>query len=196
MEDKWRDDLVGLLKFLEKCTPRPNSVKIHEFRRSLESCNIKKAEKILPQLKEIYTKCKDHLNSDFDSWVSQQKFTLKLGLKSITISSIENIEEYAQYLKWCFSIFDPSLNEGNPNNIVQMAKGSGLPISGKQLKIAMRKVNNMDTKQLSSMMNRVPQNQLEALASNPGAGEFVNKLKEDKRAQAVAEKIQAIQNNN
>ena len=44
-------------------------------------------------------------------------------------------------------------------------------------------------------MTRVPQNQLESLASNPAAEELVTKLKEDKRAQAVAEKIQAIQKN-
>ena len=136
MEDKWKDDLVGLLKFLEKS--HQNSVKIREFRRSLESCNVKKAAKILPQLLEIYNKCKDHLDMYFDSWVTEQSFILKLGLKTITLSPGKDKEGYGQYVRWVFSSFDPTLNNGNPNNIIRMK--NGLPVSNKQLKMAMKKI--------------------------------------------------------
>lgn len=191
MTDKWREDLVSLLKFLEKS--HFDSSRIHDFRRGLESCNLKKAEKVLPQLFEIYNQSKEHLEClDFDFWILKQSFPLKLGLRNINLCPGKNVEEYPQYVKWALSCFDPKLNEGNPNNMLNTARGSGLPVSGKQLKMAMRKVQGMNPEQLSSMMNRVPQNQLEALASNPAAEELVAKLKSDKRAQVVAEKVRGI----
>ena len=191
MSDKWREDLVSLLKCLEKS--HPNSPKIHEFRRGLQSCNLKKAERVLPQLFEIYNQSKEHLDGNFNSWLSENTFTLKLGLRTVTLSPGRDIQDYAQHLKWTFSSFDPTLDVGNPNSMLEAAKNSGLPVSGKQLKMAMKKVQGMNPQQLSTMMQKVPQGQLEALSSNPAAEGLVTKLKEDKRAQAVAEKIQAIQ---
>lgn len=191
MSDKWREDLVGLLKHLEKS--HLESKKIHEFRRGLESCNLKKAEKVLPQLLQIYNQCKDYLDLNFDSWIGKQSFQLKLGMRSVVLSPGRDYSEYAQYFKWALSHFDPNLNIGNTNGMVHMAKNSGLPVSGKQLKMAMKKVQGMNPEQLDAMKSRIPQGQLDALASNPAAEALVEKLKSDKRAQAVAEKIKTIE---
>lgn len=195
-EEKWRTNLVILLKHLEKSYP--NLSKIHEFRRSVDSCNQKKAEKLLPQLEQIYNQAKEHFDDHaFASWANQQNWTLQLGLKNISLIDKVNPEGFSKHLKWTLSHFDQSLDEGNPANL-QKTQGtgahlSGLPISSKKMKMAMKKVQGMETKQLSTMMKKVPTNQLEALAENPGAEEFVNKLKEDPRAKAVANKIKAAQ---
>ncbi|CAN5793477.1 hypothetical protein BH23THE1_BH23THE1_33530 [soil metagenome] len=192
MSDTWRDHLVGLLKYLEKS--RSDFSKIHDFRRGLESCNSKKAERILPQFFEIYNQCKEHFDDDFNSWLATQSFSLKLGQRHINLYTEKNIDEYAQNLKWTFSSFDPTLAETNSNTFNTPTRGgTGLPVSNKQLKMAMRRMHGMNSDQLSNMATRVPQGQLDSLASNPAAEEIVTKLKSDKRAQAVADKIKNIQ---
>lgn len=164
---------------------------IHEFRRAVESTNPKKSAKLLPQLQEIYNRSKDHLTDpDFSEWLNQQKFELTLGLKSIVLMDVINSPEFARHFVWMLSEFDPTLDQRPP---VMKRPGAGMPFSAKQMKVAMRQVKNLDEKRLTGMMQKVPQSQIESISQNPAAEEMINKLKENKQAQVLAEKVKNIQ---
>lgn len=189
MDVKWRKDISTLLRFLEKVNPQP--AKIHEFRRSFESCQIKKAERVLDQFKTIYEVCNQKLEDDnFIDWFNQQTFAIKLGLKSINLQCPTKCSNFAQYLKWAFSHFNPEYNEGNPSLI---PKPAGLPISNKMVKGAIKRANGLDDRQLANILNGISPEQLEQLSSDPNASMLVEGIKRTKGANSLAEKIKQVQ---
>src|ERR1700737_2903433 len=115
MDSKWLNDLIGLLKHLEKTYPNLN--KIHKFRRSVESTtNHKKLDKLLPQLSVIYDYCKGHLDDpDFISWVNEQEFQLKNGMRTVTLVDNNSPQMFEQHFRWALSYFDPQLDQRPPS---------------------------------------------------------------------------------
>ena len=179
MDEKWRVDFVALLKHFERNSP--SGQHIHEFRRSFESGNVRKTSKVKGQLQQIYEKCKDKLGEkDFQDWFNQGKFELSVGLKKITLECVDE-----NYLKWVFSEFDSDLDQRTQSKVVVNGQRMNLPVSGKQLRTAMRKINKMDSTKLNNMIDRIPQSQLNSL----GNSAMIESLQNDSRAQVIAEKI-------
>lgn len=197
MTDKWKTDLVQLLKVLEKSYPQ--CPKIREFRRSLESCNNKKAEKLLPQLENIYNECQAHATeANFTEWFMKQEYRLTLGLKQVLLVDKVNPDLFIQHLLWTFSHFNPELDERPPEEPKKqtatiLGSALGLPVSGKQVRQAMKRMSNMSENRLKKMVNKVPKAKYESLSHIEGAQEVVDRLREDPRVQAIADKVRSIQ---
>lgn len=150
MNEKWKNDLVALLKHLEKSCF--NNRDIHEFRRSVESTHAKKVDRLLPQLNMIWDQCKDHLNDpNFVEWINHQHFQLKLGLKVISLVDDKQPHEFEQHFRWVLSEFDSTLDQRLPEDTI---KSGGLPISARKMKMAMRHMQGLDEQTISNMMER------------------------------------------
>lgn len=199
MTNKWKSDLIQLLKHLEKSYPEIS--KIHEFRRTLESCNSKKAEKLLPQLEIIYKDCQAHATEEnFIQWFMNQEYRLTLGLKQIILVDKIHSETFIQHLLWTFSHFNPELDERPPeelkiNSASILGSALGLPVSGKQVRQAMKRMGGMDKNKLKKMVDKVPKSKIESLTQREDAQDAISRLKEDPKARAIAEKIKSIQEN-
>lgn len=139
--EKWRQDLADALRVLEKS--HPDSQSVHQFRRTLESCNKKKADKLLPQLEAIYKDCCTHAKDpDFVEWLMGQGYKLSLGMKQVTLVERVQPEVFVQHLLWSFAHFNPALDdrvqEEKKSLLPILSKLVGMPISGKQLRKAKR----------------------------------------------------------
>jgi hypothetical protein len=151
MAENWIEHFVDFLKYFES---ESNKKQIHQFRRSFQGGN--KKDRLFPQLEAIYEKAKDHFNDtpeELQTWFNHQSFRLNLGLKTIVLKSTAPPNEFQRRFFQLCSKWSPELYQ-----VKETVQGNGMGISRKQMRMAKRRLHQLDDQQLSSVLNNVPPN--------------------------------------
>ena len=158
MSDDWIDHLSHVLKLLETET---NGQSVRELRRSFEASKPQKQLRMLVQLEALYEICRDTLPCDTESFITDWNHSnhqLVFGLKVIGLKSTQKTGDFQDALKRLFSRWDASIwSAPTPfNSPEEESILSTMGVNSKQMKMAMRKMGQMNDNQLASFMKNIP----------------------------------------
>jgi len=193
-EADWHQSFNDLLKFLED-----NGRPVREFRRSFMGGS--KKNRIYPILTNIYNDCKDKLEKNktkedkseesdseeqkenFIDWFNSRSFQIKSGLKTITLKCDTNTELFEQYLRKLFTHWDPEIEFSVPE------KKKVPVISKKKMNKAMKRMDNMNPKQLKKTAASVSSKQVKKMVTGPRILDLAEQMQNDSTAQRIAGKL-------
>ncbi len=192
MQEVWIEHVSELLKSLEG---EANGKAIHELRRSFEAG--KKQARLLPQLETLYYASKDREDFKpeadpqlYQSWFTEQRFKLTSGLKSVTLVSTGDPVKLKSCLYKVFSKWNPELYV---EPVFELPAGAPPGISQKQLKMALKRINNMSQDQLEKLVAQVPTDQGEIGGmSEVDLEQLMPNEKAKAKVRAIAEKVKSV----